>query len=70
MNEKKINQPIIIKAIGNSDTMTSALQIKYGVVWEMEEYYNANVEIQKNDSLKIKGCDKALKIEDYYINKR
>lgn len=70
MNEKKINQPIIIKAIGNPDTMTSALQIKYGVVWEMEEYYNANVEIQKNDTLKIKGCDKALNIEDYYISKR
>ncbi|CEH35497.1 Hypothetical protein RLITU_2922 [Romboutsia lituseburensis] len=50
--------------------MASALQIKYGVVWEMEEYYNANVEIQKNDTLKIKGSDKALNIEDYYISKR
>lgn len=70
MNETKINQPIIVKAIGNPDTMTSALQIKYGIVWEMKEYYNANVEIQKNDTLKIKGCDKDLNIEDYYIGKR
>ncbi|MCR8745350.1 DUF881 domain-containing protein [Romboutsia lituseburensis] len=65
INETKINEPITINAIGNPDTLASTLQIKYGIVWEIEEYYNANVEIKKKDTLKIKGYDKALNIEDY-----
>ena len=43
INNIKINEPIVIKAIGNPDTLASALQIKYGIIWEMEKYYNVKL---------------------------
>lgn len=70
MNDAKIKLPIKIKVIGNPDTLASALQIKYGIVWEIKEYYNANVEIEKKDTLKIKGYDKVLDIHNSGIDKR
>lgn len=63
MNDIKIQEPIIIKAIGNSDTLASALQIKYGIVWEIENYYNYNVEIEKKDKVKINRHSKKIQLE-------
>lgn len=53
INNIKIKEPFVIKAIGNPDTLESALKIKYGIVWEIEKYYNAKVEIEKKSNLKI-----------------
>lgn len=39
----------IEKYKGEPDTLASALQIKYGIVWEIEKYYNYKVDIEKQD---------------------
>ena len=63
MNDTKIEEPIIIKAIGDKDTLASALQIKYGIVWEIEKYYNYKIEIDKKDNIIINEYDKKIKLE-------
>lgn len=62
INNTKIKAPFTIKAIGDSDTLSSALQIKYGIVWEMEKYYNVNVEIEKKENIKIDAYSHSAKI--------
>ncbi|MGO0884039.1 DUF881 domain-containing protein [Clostridioides difficile] len=63
MNDTVIKEPITIKAIGDSDTLASALNIKYGIVWEIETYYNAKVKVTKEDSVKINGHGDTDKVE-------
>lgn len=59
MNDTEVKEPITIKAIGDPDTLSSALKIKYGIVWEIEHYYNSKVYIKEVQNLKInKGSDK------------
>ncbi len=65
INDIKIIEPIVINAIGNPDTLASALQIKYGIVWEMEEYYNVNIEIEKKEKIKINGHSEIVDISDF-----
>lgn len=64
INDTKIIEPILINAIGNPDTLASALQIKYGIVWEMEKYYNVNIEIGKKEKIKINGHNEIVDISD------
>ena len=61
LNNTMIEEPFIIKAIGNSDTLASAIQIKYGIVWEMEKYYNVKVDVQKKKDIKVNGYNKLNK---------
>lgn len=61
INNTKIKEPIIIKAIGNKETLESALRIKYGIVWEIEKYYNYKVDISSSDNISINGYDKKTK---------
>lgn len=63
MNDTVIKEPITIKAIGDSDTLASALNIKYGIVWEIETYYNAKVKVTKEDSVKINEHGDTDKVE-------
>ncbi|MCC0663596.1 DUF881 domain-containing protein [Clostridioides sp. ZZV15-6597] len=63
MNDTVIKEPITIKAIGDSDTLASALNIKYGIVWEIETYYNAKVKVTKEDNVKINGHGDTEKVE-------
>lgn len=61
INNTKIKEPITIKAIGNKQTLESALRIKYGIVWEIEKYYNYKVDINSDDNISITGYDKKIK---------
>ncbi|MGL6105815.1 DUF881 domain-containing protein [Romboutsia sp.] len=63
MDDNKISEPITIKAIGDSDTLASALQIKYGIVWEIEKYYNYKVDIDKKENLKINAHNQKIESE-------
>jgi uncharacterized protein YlxW (UPF0749 family) len=67
INDIKIDEPIIIKAIGDSDTLASALQIKYGIIWEMEKYYNCKIDIKKETKMDINGHSKLI---DSSVDKR
>ncbi len=60
MNDAKLTEPIVIKAIGDPDTLASALQIKYGIIWEIEKYYNYKVDVIKSDNILVKGYDKEV----------
>jgi len=64
INDTKIIEPILINTIGNPDTLASALQIKYGIVWEMEKYYSLNVEIEKKEKIKVNGHSEIADISD------
>lgn len=63
INDFIIKEPFIIKAIGNSDTLASALQIKYGIVWEIEKYYNAKVTVEKSDNITIEASSERKYLE-------
>ena len=61
LNNTILEEPFIIKAIGNPDTLASSIQIKYGIVWEMEKYYNIKVDVRKEENIKINGYNKQNK---------
>lgn len=63
INDIQISEPFIVEAIGDPDTLASALQIKYGIVWEIEKYYGATVEIEKKDNIKINGYSESVNNE-------
>jgi len=45
--------PFVVKAIGDSDTLEAALNIRYGIVWEMRENYKLQVGIKKFENIMI-----------------
>ena len=46
---RSTSSPLIIKAIGNPDTLESALSIKWGIVWQLRNYdYLVNLNQDKN----------------------
>ncbi|MDR0879997.1 MAG: DUF881 domain-containing protein [Clostridioides sp.] len=55
VDDVEINSPIVIKAIGDADTLSSALKIKYGIVWEIEQSYNAKVKVDKKKKVDIES---------------
>lgn len=52
VNGVSINSPIVIKAIGDPETLESALSIKRGVVWTFR-YYDYTVNLVKDDNIRI-----------------
>lgn len=52
INGVPVSSPIIIKAIGNPDTLESALAIKRGIVWQLRNYdYIVHLTQDKNVSI-------------------
>ena len=49
--------------MNDTDTLASALNIKYGIVWEIETYYNAKVKVTKEDNIEINGHSDINKAE-------
>jgi len=68
INETKINEPLIIKAIGVPETLSSALNIRYGIVWEIEKYYDYKVNIIEKENVNIKGHDEKVDINSSLTN--
>lgn|SRR5690625_1578371 len=52
INGVSTNAPIVIKAIGNPDTLESALMFKGGVVWELRRY-NYLVHLTQDKNIQI-----------------
>lgn len=52
VNGVSINSPIVIKAIGDPETLESALSIKRGIVWTLR-YYNYDVNLIKDNNIRI-----------------
>ncbi len=53
INEREIKLPIVIKAIGDQDTLEAAMNFRYGILWEMRNYYGIDAEVSKQDELEI-----------------
>ena len=53
--------PFVVKAIGNSDTLEAALNIRYGIVWEMRENYKLQVGIKKFENIIIEKYKDVIK---------
>lgn len=52
INGVSTGSPIIIKAIGNPDTLESALSIKWGIVWQLRSY-DYIVHLTQNNEVEI-----------------
>lgn len=52
VNGVSINSPIVIKAIGDPETLESALSIKRGIVWTLR-FYDYTVNLVKDDNIII-----------------
>ncbi len=53
VNGNPIFEPYEIKAVGNPDTMESALNLRYGVLWEIRKHYNINAAIEKRQEIRL-----------------
>ncbi|QXM05822.1 DUF881 domain-containing protein [Crassaminicella indica] len=53
--------PFIIKAIGNPDTLESALNIRFGIVDHMKSMYNLQVSVKKQDEVVIPRYNEVIK---------
>ena len=55
--------PYAVKAIGNPDTIESAITIKYGIVYEMrnKEQYGLRVDIKKKNEITVPRYSEVLK---------
>ena len=53
INDRPISPPFEIKAIGNSDTLEAALNIRYGIIWEISQFSGVTVDIVKEDRIFI-----------------
>ena len=69
INDNVITEPIIIKSIGNPKTLASALNIRYGIIWEMEKYYNIDAIVNEKSEIIIKEKVGTLQIDNANIYK-
>lgn len=65
VNGVSIGSPITITAIGDPDTLESALALKRGIVWTLE-YYDYEVLLRKEKNIKI---PKYRKIKEFIYSK-
>ncbi|WP_207727037.1 DUF881 domain-containing protein [Anaerosolibacter carboniphilus] len=61
INSVPTSPPFIIKAIGNPDTLEAALNIRFGIIWQMKDTYNLQVSIKKGEEVMIPRYDKITK---------
>lgn len=63
INSVPVAAPITITAIGNPETLKSSIDWMYGVIWEMREYLNIQVDIKKFDDLTIERYNEVVKFK-------
>lgn len=63
INSVPTRPPFTIKAIGNTETMERALNIRYGIAWVMRQQYNLKVNVKKENSISIPAYNNVIKYE-------
>lgn len=53
INDTATSPPYEIKAVGNPETLEAALNMRYGIVWQMRQYYNLQINVQKSDEIQV-----------------
>lgn len=59
VNDVKIGAPFVIKAIGNSDTLYSGINLTGGIVYTLKKY-NIQVEVKQSDEIQLPKYEGAL----------
>ncbi len=63
INENPVFPPYEIKAVGNSDTLESALNLRYGILWEIRKNYNINANIEKKKDIFLPRYTKKMEFK-------
>ncbi|NBG88522.1 DUF881 domain-containing protein [Isachenkonia alkalipeptolytica] len=63
VNDRPISPPFEIRAIGHGDTLEAALNIRYGIIWEIRQFTGINVEITKEDNIFIERAQNISEFE-------
>ncbi|MBE5821915.1 MAG: DUF881 domain-containing protein [Clostridiales bacterium] len=62
VNDVKIGAPFVIKAIGNSDTLYSGMNLTGGIVYTLKKY-NIQVDIKQSEEVEIPKYEGALTLK-------
>lgn len=60
INSAQVKLPLIIKAVGNSDSLEEALNMKFGIIWKAKEYYNLHIDVKKETDIIIPRYGKTI----------
>lgn len=63
INNTATMPPYEIKAVGNPETLEAALNMRYGIVWQMRQYYGLQVDVKKEDKLQIPRYQRVFEFE-------
>ena len=63
INDTATLPPYEIKAVGNPETLEAALNMRYGIVWQMRQYYGLQVEVRKEDTIQIPRYQRVFEFE-------
>lgn len=63
INDRPISPPYVIKAIGHADTLEAALNIRYGIIWEIRQFSGVTAEITKENNLFIERAQSITEFE-------
>lgn len=63
INQVPTNPPFEIKAIGNPDTLEAALNMRYGIIWEMRQFDGLKVNTQKEELVEIPRYNRSIEFD-------
>lgn len=63
VNETVTVPPYEIKAVGNPETLEAALNMRYGIVWQMRQYYELQVDVRKENEIQMPRYQRVFEFE-------
>ncbi|SFI15870.1 Uncharacterized conserved protein YlxW, UPF0749 family [Tindallia magadiensis] len=63
INDVATSAPYTIKAIGNPETLEAALNMRYGIVWDMRNYDNLQVSVEKKQDITMPRYNRVYEFE-------
>jgi uncharacterized protein YlxW (UPF0749 family) len=55
--------PYEIRAVGNPETLEAALNMRYGIVWQMRQYYELQVDVRKENEIQMPRYQRVFEFE-------
>lgn len=63
INDTATTPPYTVKAIGNPETLEAALNMRYGIVWDMRNYNNLQVDVSKTQDILMPRYNRVYEFE-------
>lgn len=63
INDKPVKTPFEIRAIGNPDTLEAALNMRYGIMWEIRQYLGLKTDVSKHQEIEIPRNTEKIQFE-------